>query len=144
MELKRTFHYRCLRLLTCFVMVCSSLPTFVLCIGADSHIAIKSLNSDCCNKSCAGVSGGSSIVSVEEEFSSNKNNCGACVDIPLSIKLPSVLKKPNPVNTIFQASSTTVIVAVSSPDFSEYQSTSELLAVLHPCLTVLHSIILLI
>jgi hypothetical protein len=114
----------------------------VLCKGEDGHIAVEIVSSTCCNIVPIGVFRETSVASVKGEFSS-ENNCGACVDIPISIGFATAIGKQNRVNPALLASTTINLVTINSSDFSKYQSASEPFA---PTgyFTPLRSIILLI
>ena len=127
----------------CILVVISNSQLFVLCIGQDGHVAIEAANSNYCGDLLASVSQETSLGPTEEELSSNRNNCGSCVDIPISIGLSGVFKKPDQVNPIPLASTTIVPVTISNCDSSEYQLALESFTPT-PYFTPLRSIILLI
>ncbi|MCH8120632.1 MAG: hypothetical protein IIC00_13025 [Planctomycetes bacterium] len=142
---RRKIYSHCFMVLAGIVLMLSSSQGMVLCIGEDGYVAVKTLmSSDCCNNLYSSVTREVSTISLEGTFSSGKNNCGPCVDIPIPVQLAGVSKKPNPVNPALQVSATIIPVAVSSCDFSGYQIRPELFAAINHSLDSLGTIILLI
>jgi len=95
-----------------------------VCYGEDGHIAIEVAGSECCAKFPARVYQAASGAFAKEGLSS-ENNCGACVDTPISIGLATIVKEPYRVNPAFSVPTTIALATVNSPGFSEYQSVSE-------------------
>jgi hypothetical protein len=124
MKLTRKVYNQCLSVLICSMLIVSSSQMLVLCKGEDGHVAVEMVGSCCCNNLPSGVFREASVTSVKEGFTS-KNNCGACVDIPISIGFATTIKKSNLVNTTVPASTTSILAAINSSDFSEYQLVSE-------------------
>jgi len=141
----RKIYNHCFIVLAGIVLMLSGSQGMVLCIGEDGYVAIKTLmTSDCCNNLYSSVTREVSPISLKGTFSSGKDNCGPCVDIPIPIQLAGVSKKPNSVNLTLQVSATIIPSAVSSCDLSGYQIRPELFAAINHSLDSLGTIILLI
>lgn len=138
---RKKVYNRCFCLLSCVLLMVSSVQVFVLCRGQDGHSAIEAVGNDCCAKLPTGVSREASLTSAERALSSNKSSCGPCMDIPVG--LVGVFKKPNQVSPVFLASTTIGRVTISNCDSSEYQLALESFTPT-PYFTPLRSIILLI
>lgn len=142
MELTRIVCALCLSTLICFLPTGSGLQMVVLCHGEDGHIAIEPAGSNCCAESLASCSLASPVPSSKKEFPS-QNNCGACVDIPISIGLATIVKEPYQVDYALPTQTTVAPATIDNPAFSEYLSISEPFTPSY-YLTPLRSIILLI
>lgn len=141
----RKIYNHCFIVLAAIVLMLSSSRGMVLCIGEDGYVAVKTLmSSNCCNNLYSSVTREVSTISLKGTFSSGKDNCGPCVDIPIPVQLAGVSKKPNPVNSTLQVSATIIPAAISSCDFSGYQIKPELFAAINHSLDSLGTIILLI
>ena len=141
MKFTRTVYNLGLSVLICILLLVSSLQGTVLCIGKDVHVAPCS---DCCGNVAIGVSQEASKASLKDVFSSNKDNCSLCVDVPISVGLVVVFKKPKQVNPMFPVSTTTIPVTFNSFNFSECHLASESFAIVNLSLISLRTIILLI
>lgn len=142
MKLTRSICALCLSIQMCLLLSVSGLQMAVVCHSEDGHVAIEAANSDGCTTLPAGPSRESSVASAEERFSS-KNTCGACVDVPLSLGVAMVTKKPYRANPASPASTTIAFATVNSFDLSEYQLASHPFTPA-PYFSPLRSIILLI
>ena len=144
MKLTRTVYNRCLGVLICISLMIGSLQGVFLCIRDDGHVTIRVPSSDCCGNLAISVSREASNASLKEPFSSSNDNCSPCVDVPISVGLAGVFKKPKQVNPMLLVS--TIIIPVTSNSFSlsECPLASEPFAVVNPSLTSLRTIILLI
>ncbi len=141
----RKIYNHCFIVLVGIVLMLSSSQGMVLCTGEDGYVVVKTLiSSDCCNNLYAGVTREVSTISLKGTFSSGKDNCGPCVDIPIPVQLARVSKKPNPVNLALRVSAAIIPSAISSCDFSGYQIRPELFAAINHSLDSLGTIILLI
>lgn len=130
-----------LSLLICILLIISSLHGAVLCIGEDGHIAIEAAGSDCCESLPAGRT---EAGPAKAAFSSSKNKCGSCLDVPISPVMAVAVKKPNPVNPAPSTSTAFITLNINIFKLSEYQLTSKPPDLANPSLTPLSSIILLI
>jgi len=140
--LTRTVCALCLSILICLLLIGSGLRMVVLCHGEDGHIAIEAAGGNCYAEALAGFSRARSVASMKGEFPS-RNNCGACVDIPVFIGLPTIVKKPCQVDHAFPTPTAIAVATVNSPAFSECRSVSEPFILSHYFIP-LRSIILLI
>lgn len=125
-----------------WLLFAGSGPGFVLCHGEDGHVAVEVAGGDCCGDLSADAPHRDSVGSAGQELPSQKDNCGSCVDISISIGSAMVSKKPNHVNPALLVSTIPAPVNISSPDFSEYQLAPESF-IPTPYFTPLRSIILL-
>lgn len=139
----RKFYKRWLVVLAGIAFLISSMQGVVLCIAGDDHVALELTSSGCYDSFDTNISSEEPMPSFKEAFSSSKDNCGPCVDIPISVHLAGVSKKPNLVNPSLRVSPTITPATISSCDFSKYQLGPELFATLNPTLASLRTIILL-
>ena len=135
----RKFHKLCLVILTGIVVLISGMQGVVHCKTEDGHVGVKFASGVCYGR----VSVEAKTTSFEGAFSSNKNDCGPCVDTPVPIHLLRVSKKPNLVNPTLQVSPTITSATIASLDFSKYQLGTELFFALNPTLASLRTIVLL-
>jgi len=105
-------------------------------------MAIEPADSICCSKISDRSTQVCSTDSAESRHSSD-HDCGACVDIPMSIGFAAVAKDSIRGNPALQASGIVAFAVVDGPDSSEYQLFSEF-SVPPPYFTPLRSIVLLI
>ncbi len=74
----------------CLLVLFANSNVIILCIGQDGHVEIETTASDCCadnhSKETAQV-----IENLGQSF--KNNDCGSCVDIPISCGLFGKLKK---------------------------------------------------
>ena len=140
MELTRKSCVLCFGILLSFALTGGGQPTVMLCLGEDGHIAIEASDSECCSESHLSHYRATHLVSTDRELPS-KNDCGACIDIPISIGYAALVKEPCQVDRALPAPVAPAIV--NSADFSEYQPDSESLAPA-PYFSPLRAIILLI
>jgi len=142
--IQRKIYKQCLIALAGIAFMVSSMQGIVLCNAEDGHVAVEFVSSVCCGNLNTSISSEESTTSRNKAFSSSKENCGPCVDTPISVVLAKNSKKPNPVNLTLIASTAIVPTTITSFDLSEYQSDSELFVSVNPCLASLRTIILLI
>lgn len=126
----------------CLLAVLSNSDVVVLCIGEDGHIAIEAVNNKCCGHSAVGVSERVSIAFEKGGLSANKDDCGSCVDIPLSAGLAKPLSTAERINPTLSVLSATCILPLNSSDFSTLRLVLETF-VPTPYFAPLRSIILL-
>ena len=130
MKLRRTIRSICLSMMICCLLIGGGLDMAVICHAENGHTAIEAaagnecaksspghFDSDCA-KSPAGHSDEACPPSAENEFSST-DDCGDCLDVPLSIGPAVVVKKPYKIN-IAPATWTAVgLTADSAADSSQ-------------------------
>ena len=121
-ELTRKSCVLCLGILLSFSLVGGGQPRGVLCLGEDGHIAIEAMDSDCCAESHLSHSRAACLASTNKEPPS-ENDCGACLDIPISVESTALVKEPCQVDRVFPAAVAPATVSIA--DFSEYQPVSE-------------------
>ena len=122
MELTRKSCVLCLGILLSFALVGGGQPRGVLCLGENGHIAIEAVNSECCAESHLSHSRAACVVSTNRELPS-ENDCGACLDIPISIGSAALVKEPCQIDRAFPAP--VALATANIADFSEYQPVSE-------------------
>jgi hypothetical protein len=132
----------CLSMLLIFLLAGSGLQGAVLCYGEGGHIAIEPADSTCCSKILDDCSSHECSTDCTENEHSSDHDCGACVDISISIGFVTVTKESNRSDLTLPASGIIAPAAVDSLNFSEYLSVSELFIPSH--FTPLRSIVLLI
>jgi len=144
MRLKPKQSYiRSLSLIICLSITISSLGPAILCIGEKGHIAIEAIRSRCCQSFAAGANQSASIRADQHSLLSDDDDCGSCVDIPLSAGFsvtPDNIKK---VSSTLLPLTMTCPWAIKCSDPSEFQSASEFFIRTH-YFTPLRSVILLI
>jgi hypothetical protein len=67
----------------CLLVVFNNCGVVVLCIGEDGHVAIETTGSSCCVATCSTISKGDATWFIEDSGPAS-DDCGSCVDIPLS------------------------------------------------------------
>jgi len=140
----RKFYKQCLIALTGIAFMVSSMQGIILCVAEDGHVAIEFASSVCCDSLDASISPEGSTASHKDIFLSSKENCGPCVDMPISVLLTNISKKLHPVDPTTVVLTTIVTAIIPSEDISGYQLGTELFASVNPCLASLRTIILLI
>lgn len=128
--------------LICVSLMISSMQGIALCNCEDGHVAVKHASSVCCDKLYSSISSEESTTPLEEAYSSSKDNCGPCVDIPISVQLSKVYKKPNLLKSTRRVSAAIIPAAISCC-VSEYRLGLELSATGNSSLVFLRTIILL-
>ena len=142
MELTRKSCVLCYGILLSFALTGGGQPTVMLCLGEDGHIAIEASDSECCSESHLSHSQAAYVASTDEELPS-ENDCGACIDIPISIGSAALVKKPCQADPALPVPAAAALAIVNSVDFSEYQPVPESF-VPPPHFATLRTIILLI
>jgi hypothetical protein len=95
-----------------------------LCKGEDGHVAVEIVRGHCCRNPINDVSQKVSVVPVMERPTS-KNDCGDCVDIPISVEFVTTMKESNLINQAVSALTAGILTNTYNYDFSEYQTVSE-------------------
>lgn len=142
LKLKQTY-IRWLSLIICLSIAISSLGPASLCIGEKGHIAIEALGSKCCQSFATGVYQSGPIGSGHHSLLSDDDDCGSCVDIPLSAGFSATPNNIKKVSSTLLSLATTCPWAVRCYYFSEFQPASEFFIRNH-YFTPLRSVILLI
>ena len=114
----------------------------VLCRAEDGRVAIEAANGDDCAKSPACHPAEHSDAHSENEISS-RDDCGDCVDFPLSIGSALALKKASQVNIKLSTSAAPILTADCPAESATHLSLPELVPP-PPYFTPLGSVILLI
>jgi hypothetical protein len=92
MELKRERVYaRFLSAALCLVLISSSPHAMVLCIGDNGHIALEASDSRCCGSLPWVVPDTSVLTFGENGPSAKDDDCGPCLDIPISSSLAEAI-----------------------------------------------------
>jgi len=139
----RKFHKLFLIALTGIVVLINSMQGVVHCKAEDGHVGVKLVSGICYGNSNIRVSSEASANSREEAFSLNKNDCGPCVDTPVSIHLLRVSKKTNAVNPAPNISTIITYATITSCDLSKCKLDTELFTAFSPPLVCLRTIVLL-
>lgn len=92
MELKRERVYiRFLSVILCLLVISSSPQAMVLCIGENGHVALEASDSRCCGNLPWIVSHNSVLTFGETGPSAKDDNCGSCLNIPISSGLAEAI-----------------------------------------------------
>lgn len=92
MELKCGQVYtRFLSAALCFVLISSSPHAMVLCIGDNGHIALEASDSRCCGYLPWAVPDTSVLTFGQTGPSAKDDDCGSCLDIPISSSLADAI-----------------------------------------------------
>jgi len=142
MKLRRTIRSICLSMMICCLLIGGGLDMAVICYAQDGHTAIEAATGSDCAQSPAGHSDEACPPSAENEFSST-DDCGDCLDVPLSIGPAVIAKKPYKIN-IAPATRTAVALTADSAADSSHRLLLPELAPPPPCFAPLKSIVLLI
>jgi hypothetical protein len=137
----RQAYIRCISAVICLLVALANSEAVVLCMGEDGHVAIETVGSSCCESAQIGTSEGHSAVFVDDSQYAG-DDCGSCVDIPLSGGYAGSLNTAKKANLSFAASSPAAPLP-ASPQVSERQLAGKSLE-LTPFFTPLRSVILLI
>ena len=92
-KLKRTISNLFLAVQICCLLISGGLDMAVLCHADDGHVKIEAANAAGCAKSTADHHAENPAANPETKFSA-KDDCGDCVDVPLSIGRAVAQKKP--------------------------------------------------
>jgi len=125
-----------------FLAVAGGAHAAVVCHSEDGHVAIEAATDEGCVKAPSDHCPDDAETSAEHQVSPT-DNCGECVDIPLSIGMAIIVKKPCKTNPAAPLSTAIDPAIVSSSDFSQYHSAPDPFAP-PPYFTPLRSIILII
>ena len=139
----RKIHNQCSVFLACLVLVTGSVFGFVRCDAEDGHLAVELVSRYCCGALNTSISSEESKTPKKEAFSSSKDNCGPCVDTPISTEAIKTLKGTDLANSVILALPVLAHSTDRNCDFSGYQLDSELFASINPCMASLRTIILL-
>ena len=139
----RKIHNQCSIFLACLVLATGSVFGFVRCDAEDGHLSIELVSRYCCGTLNTSISSEESKTPRKETFSSSKDNCGPCVDTPISAEVTEVLKETNFTNFTISAMPVIAHSTDRNYDFSGYQLDSELFASISPCIASLRTIVLL-
>lgn len=88
-NLKRRFRNLCLAIQICCLITGGGLDMAVICHADDGHVAIEPANAEGCTNAPI-----NRHTDNHETGLSAKDDCGDCIDVPLSIGRATTLKKP--------------------------------------------------
>lgn len=142
MKFKRTIRSICLSMLICCLLIGGGLDMAVICHAEDGRAAIEPAAGNDCAKSPTGHSDEACPPSTENEFSST-DDCGDCLDVPLSIGPAVVVKEPCEINIAPPTSTATILTADGTTDLSLHHLPPQLISP-PPCLAPDESVVLLI
>jgi hypothetical protein len=99
----RRLHIRCITGIICLTVLFGNSDVAVLCISQNGHIAIEPARSTCCGHNPAGAAKQDPTAFVQHSHSAH-NDCGSCVDIPLSGAFAGTVNIAKKVNLSFVTS----------------------------------------
>ncbi|MHC4463564.1 MAG: hypothetical protein ACYS6W_14905 [Planctomycetota bacterium] len=134
---------RCIITATCLLVALGNSGTFILCIGEDGHVAIEAAVSDCCESHRVDVTETPFVAFGRSDPQASSDDCGSCVDIPLSVGLTDILSIAKRASLVFVASAPVGPSPVETPQLSDLVFALESFMPT-PYFTPLRSIILLI
>ncbi len=144
MELKsERVHTGCLSVILCLLVTCSGPQAMVLCIGENGHVAIEASDSHCCGRLPRTTSHTSMLTFSETGSSAKNDDCGPCLDIPISSGLVEAIKAPKNTPPDVPALIELEPAAVACACFSEFHRDLKFL-ILPSYFTPLDAIVLLI
>ena len=121
MEIKRERVYiRCLSVILCLLVVSSSPQAMVLCIGRNGHVAIEASDSRCCGNLPWVVSHNSVLTFGETGPSAQDDDCGSCLDIPISSGLAEAVAVRHAMQPDLPVSIELEPLLVTHPCFSQF------------------------
>jgi len=121
MELKRERVYtRYICVILCLLVISSSPQAMVLCIGGNGHVAIEASDSRCCGNLPWIVSHNSVLTFGETGPSAKDDNCGSCLDIPISSGLAEAVAARHVMQPDFPVSIELEPLLVTHPCFSQF------------------------
>jgi len=122
MVIKREPVYtRYLCVILCLLVISSSPQAMVLCIGANGHVAIEASDSRCCGNLPWIVSHNSVLTFGETGPSAKDDDCGSCLDIPISSGLAEAVEAPHAMQPDLPVSVDLEPLLVTRPCFSQFQ-----------------------
>ena len=112
---RRGTHIQYLSAVLCLMLTFSSSEAMVLCIGQDGHAAIEASDSRCCGHLpwVSGIQDAYTLVAAGS--SAQDDDCGPCLDIPISSGLAEAVQAPNEVQP---DTGTSFSVDLLLPDYS--------------------------
>ena len=114
---RRRTHIQYLSVALCLVLGFSSSEVMVLCIGQDGHVAIEASDSRCCGHPPWISRFQDANAFVAAGCSAQDDDCGACLDIPISSGLTEAVQAPKEVQPDTGSS---FIVDLLLPDYSRF------------------------
>ena len=121
MELKRERVYiRCLSIILCLLVISSSPQAMVLCIGGNGHVAIEASDSRCCGNLPWVASHTSMLTFGETGPSAQDDDCGSCLDIPISSGLAEAVAVRHVMQPDLPVSIELEPLLVTHPCFSQF------------------------
>lgn len=92
---RQTIHIQCLSVPLCLVLMFSSSEAMVLCIGHDGHVAIEASGSRCCGHLPPISCFPDAHCLIDSAGSAQDDECGPCLDIPISSGLSEAVRAPD-------------------------------------------------
>ena len=136
-------YMRCLSAAICLLAMFSSPEAMVLCIGHDGHVAIEASGSACCGHLPWVVSERSIPAFGAAGRSAEDDDCGPCLDIPISSGSADAFRAPDKVAPDLSASIAVDPLPVAHCSFPDSRLDSKFLTPLSD-FTPLRSTVLLI
>lgn len=136
-------HIRCISAILCLLVTSSSREAMILCIGRNGHVAIEASDSSCCGRLPWVASHTSALTFGETGPSARDDECGPCLDIPISSGLVEAIEVPNDTQPDASVSIQLEPLLVTRPCFSEVHLDLKFL-ILPSYFTPLDAIVLLI
>jgi len=94
---RRQNHVRYLSAVLCLMLVLGNSEALVLCIGQNGHVAIEASDSGCCGHLSRACCPDDAHCLFAAGSSAQDDDCGACVDIPISSGSADAFAAPNEV-----------------------------------------------
>jgi hypothetical protein len=92
---REQIYIRSLSVAICLLAMFSSSEAMVLCVGHDGHVVIEASDSDCCGHLPWVVSERSILAFGAAGPSAEDDDCGPCLDIPISSGLADAFQAPD-------------------------------------------------
>jgi len=112
-------HIRWLGAVLCLLLIFGNSEAMVLCIGHDGHVAVEASDSACCGHLPWVVSERSILTFGAAGPSAEDDDCGPCLDIPISSGLADAFQAPDKGPPDLTASIAVDLLPVAHCSFSE-------------------------
>ena len=115
----RRRHIRFLIAVLCFMLALGNSEALVLCIGQDGHVAVEASDSGCCGHLSRTCCPDDAHCLFTAGSCAHDDDCGVCLDIPLSSGTADALQAPNEVRPDLPACDAIDPSRVACCDFPE-------------------------
>jgi hypothetical protein len=95
----------------------------VVCLGEDGHVSVETITDGCCDSEDThqenpGNESGNELLTC-------KDDCGACVDVPLSVEFASSFGADKKIRPVFEEAAVVIHVNIDESILSEVKYSSE-------------------